>query len=178
MSVPTGPPPSGYFYLTDPSGVYLQGADGLFLLGMIGFGDPNNLDGGGFSRQWTMNWMGPTVGWVAGPLQNVLSVTFAGTYTLDLSISLVEVAAPGPVTINLPPAMNPRVSAGVLPGRYVKNPITVIDAGGTAAASNITINPAAGETVMGLASIKIATNYGGFTLQPVPAHSTWTSISP
>src|SRR6516164_6134280 len=151
MSVPTGPPPTGYFYLTDPSGVYLQGADGLFLLGVIGFGDPNNLDGGGFSRQWTMNWMGPTVGLVMGPLQNLLSITFAGTNTLDLSISLVEVAAPGPVTINLPPAVNPRVSAGVLPGRYVKNPITIVDVGGTAATNNITIqpnNPA--ETVMGL----------------------------
>jgi hypothetical protein len=65
-----------------------------------------------------------------------------------------------------------------LPGQFVDNPITIVDVGGTAAANNITINPASGDTVMGLASIKIATNYGGYTLAPIPAQRTWTSISP
>jgi hypothetical protein len=54
-----------------------------------------------------------------------------------------------------------------------------LTSGGNAAANNITITPNnISETVMGLTSIKMATNYGGFTLQPVPAQKTWTSISP
>jgi hypothetical protein len=73
----------------------------------------------------------------------------------------------------------PAAGALAQPGLFSSNPITIIDIGGNAAANNITLqpnNPA--ETIMGLASIKIATNYGGFTLQPLPRQKTWTSISP
>jgi hypothetical protein len=137
-----------------------------------------DLDQGGTNRQWQKTYMGPSVGWVMGPLQNILPVSAAGTYTLDPSTTLVEVSVAGPVTIVLPAAGNPSVPAGALPGRFVDNPVTIVDVGGNAAANNITINPAAGDTVMGLASVKIGTNYGGYTLAPIPAQRTWTSISP
>src|SRR3974390_369037 len=137
-----------------------------------------DLDQGGTNRQWQRTYMGPSVGWVMGPLQNILPVSATGTYTLDPSVSLVEVGVAGPVPIVLPSAANPAAPAGALPGQYVKNPITIVDVGGNAATNNITINPAPGDTVMGLASVKIATNYGGYTLAPVPAQRTWTSISP
>jgi hypothetical protein len=129
--------------------------------------------------QWQPVYLGPTVGWQPYPVQNLLPITSAGTYVLDPAVSMVTVSVAGSVTITLPPASNPGVPAGAMPGRYVNNPITIVDVGGNAAANPITINPNnVAETVMGLASIKITTNFGGFTLQPVPSLETWTSISP
>jgi hypothetical protein len=131
------------------------------------------------SRQWGQVFMGPTVGWQPYPVQNLLPVTQAGTYALDPSTNIVEVNVAGAVTITLPSCQTPAVPAGAMPGLYVKNPITIVDTGGNAQANPITIVPAnVGETVMGLAQIKVATNYGGFSLLPVPAQRTWTSISP
>jgi hypothetical protein len=59
---------------------------------------------------------------------------------------------------------------------FIKNPIKVIDVGGNAAANPITINANAGDTIMGLASIQITSNYGGFQLTPNPTARTWNSI--
>jgi hypothetical protein len=113
------------------------------------------------------------------PLQNLLPVTAAGTYTLDPSTNLVEVNVAGAVTIVLPSCQFPVAGPQAQPRLFVSNPITIIDIGGNAATNNITIQPNnVSETVMGLTSIKIATAYGGFTLQPVPGQKTWTSISP
>jgi hypothetical protein len=138
-----------------------------------------DFDQGGVSRQWTPHYLDPSVGWVMGPVQNILSVTQAGTYVLDPSVSLVEVNIAGPVTIVLPSSSIPAAGPLAQPGLFIENPITIVDIGGNAAANNITINPNnASETVMGLSSIKIATNYGGYTLQPFPAQRTWTAISP
>jgi hypothetical protein len=129
--------------------------------------------------QWGQLYAGPTVGWVAYPVQNLLSITAAGTYVLDPAVNVVEVNVAGSVTIQLPSCQNPGVPAGAMPGLYTKNPITIVDVGGNAASNNITINPNnVSETVMGLASVKIQTAYGGFALLPVPAQRTWTSISP
>jgi hypothetical protein len=148
-------------------------------LGAINMSSQTDIDQGGTSRQWTKVFMGPSVGWVAYPVQNLLSVTIAGTYVLDPSTNIVEVNVAGAVTIVLPSCRNPAVVAGAQAGLYVKNPIVVVDTGGNAASNNITITPNnVSETVMGLASIKIGANYGGFTLQPIPSQKTWTSISP
>jgi hypothetical protein len=138
-----------------------------------------DLDQGGTSRQWSRNYLGPSVGWIQVPYQNLLPVTAAGTYNLDPSTNLVEVNVAGAVTIVLPSCQFPAAGAQAQPRLFASNPITIVDVGGNAAANPITIQPFSGaETVMGLSSIKIATNYGGFTLQPVPAQKTWTSISP
>jgi hypothetical protein len=148
-------------------------------LGAINMSSQTDIDQGGTSRQWTKVFMGPSVGWVAYPVQNLLPVTVAGTYVLDPSTNLVEVNVAGAVTIVLPSCSNPLVVAGAQAGLYVKNPIVVVDVGGNAASNNITVTPNnVTETVMGLASIKIGANYGGFTLQPIPSQKTWTSISP
>jgi hypothetical protein len=65
-----------------------------------------------------------------GPLQNVLPVTSAGTYTLDPSTNLVEVNVAGAVTIVLPSCQTPTAGAQAQPQLFVKNPITIVDVGG------------------------------------------------
>jgi hypothetical protein len=138
-----------------------------------------DLDQSGTSRQWQRTYLGPSVGWIERPYQNLQPITVAGTYTIDPSTNLVEVNVAGAVTIVLPSCQTPAAGAQAQPRLFASNPITVIDIGGNAATNNITIQPNnVVETVMGLSSIKIATNNGGFTLQPVPAQKTWTSISP
>jgi hypothetical protein len=138
-----------------------------------------DLDLSGTSRQWRRTYLGPSVGWIMAPLQNLQPITAAGTYNIDPSTNLIEVNVAAAVTIVLPSCQNPAAGAQAQPQLFAKNPITIIDIGGLAASNNITINPNnVAETVMGLTSIKIATNYGGFTLQPIPSQKTWTSISP
>jgi hypothetical protein len=135
-----------------------------------------DLDQGGTSRQWDRRYMGPSIGWVYGPVRNILPITAAGTYFLDLSTSLVTVNVVGSVTIILPSTSNPAAGIGAVPGPFVKNPITIVDIGGHAAAFPITIQPFSGsETILGLASIQITSNYGGITLAPNSNNSVWTN---
>ena len=135
-----------------------------------------DLDQGGTSRQWVRTYMGPSVGWINTPLQNKLIAISAGTYTLDPSTSLVEVNSTGAVTIILPSCANPPAGAQALPGLFAKNPITVVDIGGNASAHPITIQPNnPSESIMGLASIQLTANYGGFTLTPIPETLTWNT---
>ncbi len=138
-----------------------------------------DLDQGGTSRNWVKSYLGPSVGWVWTPEQNVLPITAAGTYSLDPSVSLVTVNVAGAVTITLPSAVTPSAGAQAQPGLFVKNPITIVDVGNNAQAHPVTIQPASGsETIMGLSSIQITVNYGGYTLAPNSALATWNSISP
>jgi hypothetical protein len=137
-----------------------------------------DLDQGGTQRSWVKSYLGPSVGWVWFPEQNVLPLTTTGTTTLNPSVSLVTVNVAGLVTIKLPAATNPTVAAGAQPGLFVDNPITIVDIGGNAGSNTITIQPAAGETIMGLSSITITVNYGGYVLAPNSAQQTWNSISP
>lgn len=136
-----------------------------------------DLDQGGTTREWVNTYLGPSVGWVRLPSRNLLEVTAAGTYTLDPSTNLVHVDIAGAVTIILPPASNPAVPAGVLPGRYGKVSVGIVDIGGFASAHPITIQAAAGETIMSLASIRITSNFGGFILYPSNTLKGWTNQS-
>jgi len=123
--------------------------------------------------------MGPTIGWVMVPTNNILLITSAGTVLILPSTSLVEVNVAGAVILKLPSVIPPAAGAVTLPGLFANNPITIVDIGNKAQANPITIQPASGaETIMGLAQIQITVNYGGFVLQPVSAQSTWNSISP
>lgn len=135
-----------------------------------------DLDQGGTSRLWVTEYFGPSVGWVRVPARSVLSITVAGTYNLDLSTNLVQVNVAGVVTIVLPSAKSAGVGAGVLPGSFAKVPVNIVDIGGQGAAHPITIQPFAGEDIMGLASIQITSNYGGFILYPRAAGS-WNNQS-
>lgn len=140
-----------------------------------------DLDQGGTNRAWVPAWLGPSIGWVWRPATNVLPITAGGTYVLDRSTSLVTINTTGVVTITLPSAVTPSYAgAGTTqPTLFTNNPITIVDIGGNAQAHPITIQPISGaETIMGLTSIQITVNYGGYVLQPEPAAATWNSISP
>jgi hypothetical protein len=136
----------------------------------------SDLDQGGTDREWLRVYRGPSVGWISIPYRNVLLVTAAGIYTLNLSTSLVQVSVAGAVTIVLPSAIDPSVGPQALPGAFAKNPVTIVDIGGYAGASPITIEPASGsENILGLASIQINSNYGGYTLLPSSKQKGWTN---
>ncbi len=143
-------------------------------------GSQTDLDQGGTSRQFIRQYLGPSVGWVTvpAPAASILAITAAGTYTLQPSTTLVTVAVNGAVIINLPKAHTPSAGAQAQPGLFVQQPIVIIDTGGFSFTHPITINPAAGETIMSLASIAINTPYGGYTLKPSDALTGWSAISP
>jgi hypothetical protein len=86
-------------------------------------------------------------------------VDSGGTYTLAAGLAGdILVNFGGAVTIALPPAA---ARGGV--------PTSIIDRGGFAVAHPITILPSGSETIMGLASITMGSNFGGVTLWPDPA---------
>lgn len=137
-----------------------------------------DLDQGGTSRQWVKEYLGPSVGWVWAPARNLLEITAAGTYTLDLSTNLVHIKIAGAVVIILPSVINPSVPAGAVPGLFVKSPIGIVDIGGFAAANPITIKPASlSENIFNQPQIQITSNYGGFILYPSNALKGWTNQS-
>lgn len=45
-------------------------------------------------------------------------------------------------------------------------PLTIFDISGAASSNNVTINCSGGQTISGLASLTINTDYGGFRLEP------------
>lgn len=137
-----------------------------------------DLDQGGTDRQFVKKFLGPSVGWIAIPDNSFLPVLATGITTLLLGTTLVpvNVDANG-VTIVLPSLALPLAPAGVLPMPYARMPITVYDAGGHAGDHPITLEPAAGQTIMGLASIQIASAFGGWSLMPHPENLTWVTIS-
>jgi hypothetical protein len=140
---------------------------------------PNpDLSGSAPTRTFVRQYMGPSIGWVEFPAQNILPVTAAGTYNLSPDVTLVTVSVAGAVTIVLPSAIQPTQGA-VQPGLMGNIPITVVDIGGFAQAHPVTITPFSGsENIMGLASISLSVNYGGYTLAPNSTLKGWNSISP
>ena len=132
-----------------------------------------DLDQGGSYRQFQRVFLGPSVGWVTFPVDNVLAIVAAGTYSPVNGTTLITVNIAGLVTINLWNPTQPTIPAGALPGPYMGLPLTIVDIGGHAAADNITINPSAGKTIMGLASISITSDFGGFILRPNLANGNW-----
>ena len=138
-----------------------------------------DLDQGGTSRQLKKQYLGPSLGWIESPAEaaSILAITSAGTYSVDPSTTLVTVNVAGAVTLNLPKAHSPAKATGQL-GLFVQNPITIVDIGGHATANPITINPNGSETIMGLSSITLSVNYGGYTLKPINDLNGWESISP
>lgn len=135
-----------------------------------------DLDQGGTSRQWVRTYMGPSVGWVYLPGRNPFEITAAGTYTLQPDTSVVNVNVNGAVIIILPSAQNPSAPAGVLPALYARTAISIVDVGGFATANPITIQPkSVAETIMGLASVQITSNFGAFILSPNVALKGWVN---
>lgn len=133
-----------------------------------------DLDQGGTNRQLQRVWLGPSIGWIETALTTVLSVVAGGTTTILRSTTLVLVNFNGAVTIQLPSAKSSAAGDNVIPGLAVATPITIVDAGGFANANNITITPFGSETIDGLASIAINSNYGAFVLRPNLTSGGWT----
>lgn len=137
-----------------------------------------DFDQGGTSRLWVRTYMGPSAGWQMLPGINPLAtITAAGTYILQPNTTIVQVNCnANGVIIILPSVLTPAVPAVTLPALYDKVDLTVVDIGGFAAAHPITIQPASGaENVLGLASIQITSNFGGFTLHPSATQKGWTN---
>lgn len=133
-----------------------------------------DLDQGGTARQWVRTYMGPSVGWVYLPGRNPFEITAAGTFTIAPDTSVVNVRVNGAVTIILPTVLNPNAPAGALPGLYARTAISIVDVGGFATAHPITIQPkSVAETIMGLASVQITSNYGAFILSPNVQSAAW-----
>lgn len=126
----------------------------------------DDLDKGGALRLWERTYLGPSLGWIMQQVTSIQKITSGGTYNVRPAVTLVEVNAAALVTLNLP-------SSIPYPGT-IANPITIGDTGGNATTFNITIVPALGETIMGLASIAITNDYGSFTLVPDTVTGGWT----
>ena len=141
-------------------------------------GSQLDLDQGGTFRQTQRIYLGPSLGWMDYYNNNILPVTAGGTTTLLLGTTLVLINFAGAVTIQLPSAKGSPAGAQALPGTYLARPITVVDAGGNAGGGggtqNITVLPAAGETIDGLASVVITVNYGAYVLTPNTPLGGWT----
>ena len=136
-------------------------------------GSQTDLDQGGTFRELVRTWMGPSVGWIMAPARSVLTITAAGTYTINLSTTLVIINTTAAVTLTMPSALDPLIPAGPMPGPYVKSIINIVDISG---APNTTIDPASGaETIMGLASITLTTAYGSYSLRPDNTLKGWTA---
>ena len=126
-------------------------------------------------------YLGPSVGWADAPApSSILSITTAGTFTIlpGSGITLVNVNVVGAVTLVLPPATFPAIPAIGAPGRFTAPSVTVTDVGGHAQAFPITIQAAAGDSIVSLASVLLSSNFGGFTLTPVSAQHLWEVIAP
>lgn len=122
-----------------------------------------DLDKGGTERQWIRVNLGPTIGWVLIQLSNILEVITGGTKNVVYGTTLITVNFNGAVTIQLPSS----IPNSAIPSTLQGLPLTIVDIGGFAAANPITILPFAGQTIMGLASIQIANDYGSFSLVPI-----------
>ena len=139
-------------------------------------GSQSDLDQGGTFRQYERYWMGPSVGWVTQPQQAVLPITAAGTVAISRGTNLITLNVNGSVTINLPSAKASPQSPQAIPGQWILIPLTIVDIGGFAAANTYTINPFGAELISGLATIRLASNYGAFLLKPILETGGWTLL--
>lgn len=127
-----------------------------------------DLDQGGSFRQYVRRWLGPSIGWVNSPDENVVPVTAAGTTTLQPGTTLVPINVNGNVTIQLPSSKQSVAGQAAVPGLALKLPLTIVDVGGYPDGSTVTytILPYGTEKIMGLDQIQIVSPYGAFVLIP------------
>ncbi len=118
-----------------------------------------DLDQGGTIRLWEKTYLGPSLGWIMLQVSSIVNVVAGGTTSVPAGTTLVTVNFNGAVSLQLASSI-PILGA-------VTQPLTVVDVGGFAATGNITILPFGTEKIMGLSSLVISTNFGGFNLLPV-----------
>lgn len=136
-----------------------------------------DLDQGGTRRQFERRWLGPSVGWVWTPVENVLAVTSAGTTSPVNGTTLITLSVAALVTIQLWNPTIPAIAPNSIPGPSLGLPLVIVDIGGNCANFNATILPSAGKTIMGLASIVIGNAFGSFTLMPNIVTGNWDQQS-
>lgn len=129
----------------------------------------SDLDQGGTFRQYVRRWLGPSIGWVNSPDENVVPVTAGGTTTLLPGTTLVPISSPVSATIQLPSSKQSIAGQAAVPGLALKLPMTIVDSGGFVDGVTVlyTILPFGTEKIMGLSSIQIASPYGAFVLIPI-----------
>jgi hypothetical protein len=138
-----------------------------------------DFDQSGTFREYGNIYLGPSVGGITVPIFSNLSITSAGTYALAKGTTYVSVNVAAPVTVTLPPAMPVGFVAAIAnPGAHINQNVTICDVGGNAQAFPITIQAAAGDTIMGLPSIQIAVNFSGRVLSTPSEGSprVWTPV--
>lgn len=129
-----------------------------------------DLDQGGSNRQLVRVSMGPSIGWVDAWQQSLLNVITGGTTTLLLGTNLVLVNFNGAVTIQLPKFKGVLAGPIAVPKQFLVVPVVICDVGGFALSNPITVLPGAGETISGLSTVPIASNYGSLVLRPDPVN--------
>jgi hypothetical protein len=135
-----------------------------------------DLDQGGTFRQYERIWMGPSVGFLLVPKTAVLPVTSAGVTNILRGTNLITVNVNGSVTLNLPSSKASAQGPQAIPGQWWLNLVTIADIGGFAQAFPITVNPASGEFISGLATVPLQSNYGAFVLKPILETGGWTLL--
>lgn len=153
-------------------------AIGAFNLSEVGgVTSQTDWDQGGTTRQLRKIYLGPSLGWLHFPGNQILTVTQAGTVNVSLGVTLIEVNVAGLVTLRLPSSQTTGAGAQAIPGQFVGAPITIVDISGNAAGFPISIIPAGAETIDGLALAQITTAYGAAILTPNFPSSNWTLTS-
>lgn len=137
-------------------------------------GSQSDLDQGGTFRQYQRVWLGPSLGWQTVPQEALFPITATGTYAISRGTNLITILANANVTINLPSSK--AGLPGPLPGQWYLTPLSIVDIGGFASANTYTINPFGAETISGLASIRLASNFGAFLLKPILETGGWTLL--
>jgi hypothetical protein len=131
-------------------------------------GSQLDLDQGGTFRQYQRVWMGPSVGWLNMPIDAILNITAAGTYTIQRWTNLIKIkAVSGIINLNLPSSKATVQGPQAIPGQWVYNPVVIVDTVGQCGlATTCNAIAFAGELISGLASIQLATPYGTLLLEP------------
>lgn len=139
-------------------------------------GSQLDLDQGNTFRQYARVWMGPSVGWLTMPVQAILPIAAAGTYTLQRWTNVVKVnVAAGVVNLNLPLSKASAQGPQAIPGQWVINPVIILDLSGQAGlATTININRAGTELISGLTQVQLAAPYGTILLEPLLDTGGWT----
>lgn len=135
-----------------------------------------DLDMGGTFRQYTRVWQGPSVGWLTVPITAILTISAAGTYTIQRWTNLIKLkATSGTVNIDLPSSKATPQGPQAIPGQWVYNPVVIVDLSGDAGgATTINVIPNGSELISGLASIQLATPYATILLEPILDTGGWS----
>jgi hypothetical protein len=131
---------------------------------------------GGTFRQYTRVWQGPSVGWLTVPITAILTISAAGTYTIQRWTNLIKLkATSGTVNIDLPSSKATPQGPQAIPGQWVYNPVVIVDLSGDAGgATTINVIPNGSELISGLASIQLATPYATILLEPILDTGGWS----